>query len=724
MALAILLPVVALSVIALAILLRAEREAGQRGARETARAIALAIDREIFAAESALRVLSKSPSIVARDYDTFTRIAASARTHETAWIALFDEASSQLANTRYPDRRGARRGDPDRVPQVIASGRASVTDLALGGISRTPIIAVDVPFTLAGQGYVVTQAFLPEYFNRAFAEMAIPEGWLVGIFDSKGLTIARSRRAAEFVGKPASPRLVEAMGKAREGALRHVTRDDLEVYDFFTRPRMAEWRVAVGIPVDVLEANARRAVITAAAGILLALAAAALLAWLVGRRLVNAIAVTERAAQAVGRGGVPVASPTCVAEVDGLQRTLAGAAQQLEEARAEREAAEAERVRLLESEQQARKYAEAQNLAKDEFLAMLGHELRNPLSAISGAIAVMQSPAATHDTSQRARGVIARQSAHLARIVDDLLDVSRVMTGKIHLDLQRVDLAEAARRCVQTMGAAGKSARHEVTVETESAWIDADTTRLDQVICNLLANAFKYTPEGGHVRVRVRPDDGHATLEVADDGIGIEPALLPRIFDIFVQGAASLDRGDGGLGLGLALVQRLVHMHGGNVAAESAGRGKGSRFVLTFPRLAPPERREESAAAQAAAGARILVVDDHADARAMLRMMLELLGHAVTEAGDGVAAIETARNEAFDLALVDIGLPGIDGYEVARRLRADATTRALPLIALTGYGQDEDRRRALDAGFDEHLVKPVEPRSLEEAIARFARAAR
>jgi CheY-like chemotaxis protein/anti-sigma regulatory factor (Ser/Thr protein kinase) len=256
-----------------------------------------------------------------------------------------------------------------------------------------------------------------------------------------------------------------------------------------------------------------------------------------------------------------------------------------------------------------------------------------------------------------------------------------------------------------------------VTVRSVPAWIDADVTRLDQVICNLLINAAKYTPDGGRIEAEVRIEEGDAVLMVRDNGVGIPRELLPRIFDVFVQGNASLDRGQGGLGLGLSLVERLTRMHGGTVEARSEGEGRGSEFRLRFPRMPAPAPRQESARAGPGHGKlRILLVDDHEDARGTTRMLLEILGHQVVEAADGHLALERAADAAPDVAVVDIGLPGIDGYEVARRIRANPSVARLPLIALTGYGQDDDRRRALEAGFDEHLVKPVDPAALMKAI--------
>jgi CheY-like chemotaxis protein/two-component sensor histidine kinase len=373
---------------------------------------------------------------------------------------------------------------------------------------------------------------------------------------------------------------------------------------------------------------------------------------------------------------------------------------------------------LFESEQAARQLAEQQNRAKDEFLAMLGHELRNPLSAISGAVALMKAPSAQEDHRQHARDVISRQVQHLSRVVDDLLDLSRVMTGKIVLEFAPVDLAQAVANCLSAMRAAGRTGEHEVRIDLQPAWVNGDATRIEQVVGNLLSNAFKYTPPEGCIEVKVAADEAEAVLTVRDTGLGIPKRLLPHVFDVFVQGDQSLERAKGGLGIGLALVQRLVGLHGGSVQAESAGDGRGSLFTVRLPRIAAPEIAADAKTAVASPRQRlrVLVVDDHEDSRTMLRLLLEQTGHEAVEAVDGIDGVQLALSRRPDVAIVDIGLPGINGYEVARRLRQLPRSRPIALIALTGYGQDEDRRRALQVGFDRHLVKPVDAERLKLAL--------
>jgi signal transduction histidine kinase/CheY-like chemotaxis protein len=374
---------------------------------------------------------------------------------------------------------------------------------------------------------------------------------------------------------------------------------------------------------------------------------------------------------------------------------------------------------------------------RDQFLAMLGHELRNPLATIVNAMGVLDVACPVRDETEREhREIIARQTRHLARLVDDLLDVERITTGKITLRLERVDLGALARRAAQAVEGSARAQRHELAVDVppHPVLVRGDPIRLEQVVNNLLTNAIKYTPPGGRITVGVGlAGGGQAELRVADNGMGIARELLPRVFDLFAQAERSLDRAQGGLGIGLTLVRSLVDMHGGTVAARSEGPDRGTEFTVRLPLLpapagaaappaAPAAARGAAPAASAAArapadGRRVLVVEDHEDARRSLQRLLQLWGHTVHVAADGPAGVSLAAAVRPNIALVDIGLPGLDGYEVARRIRAEAGSGVL-LIALTGYGQPEDQARARAAGFDVHLVKPITADRLAQTLER------
>ncbi len=378
-----------------------------------------------------------------------------------------------------------------------------------------------------------------------------------------------------------------------------------------------------------------------------------------------------------------------------------------------------ERARLLESEREARTAAEEANRAKDEFLAVLGHELRNPLGAIATAAHVLERVSKPDEIAARAREVIARQAKALGRMVDDLLEVNRVLTGKILLDRRALDLADAVRRALATLSGAGRVEQHVLRVEVDPVWVEADAGRLEQVIVNLLDNALKYTPPGGAIHVSLAHEGGAAVLRVRDSGVGISADLLPRIFEPFVQGELASHRARGGLGIGLAVVRRLVELHGGSVEAASDGPDRGSTFTLRLPaapRPLPPAPRPERVR-PAGPPRRVLIVEDDDDMRAMLRQLLELAGHEVHDAADAATAIEVDAAVRPEVVLIDIGLPGIDGWELARRLRRTPRRRPPVLVAVTGLARPSERERSLAAGFDRHLVKPVDPAMLAEVLA-------
>jgi signal transduction histidine kinase len=376
--------------------------------------------------------------------------------------------------------------------------------------------------------------------------------------------------------------------------------------------------------------------------------------------------------------------------------------------------------RQLTREMEERRAVERTSNAKDEFLAMLGHELRNPLSAISSAAALLGLPGA--ENNSRARTIIQRQSQHLSRIVDDLLDLSRTMSGKILLNRKPLNLAALVSTCLDTFRATGRTAGYNLQAEMPPAWVDADPTRLEQVVCNLIDNALKYTPQGGTIDIATELDGDNVVLTVSDSGVGIGPDLLPHVFDVFVQGTISLDRAQGGLGIGLSLVRKLIELHGGSVKALSDGNANGSSFVVRLPRVEAPHTPAHvpHTVAEGTTKPRVLLIEDNDDGREMMASMLNAYDYQVVQAPDGHAGVAAASASLPDVALVDIGLPGIDGYEVARRLRQNPQTASMRLIALTGYGLAEDQRRVLDAGFDLHLVKPVDLRLLLDALGEQA----
>jgi signal transduction histidine kinase/ActR/RegA family two-component response regulator len=392
---------------------------------------------------------------------------------------------------------------------------------------------------------------------------------------------------------------------------------------------------------------------------------------------------------------------------------------QLEENRVE----EAKQVQLRLQEQTAA--LQEADRRKNEFLAMLAHELRNPLAPIRNAVQILHRKGSPEPEPRWAREVIERQVEQMTRMVEDLLDVSRITQGKLKLQKEPVELARVVARAVEMVRPLLDARRHRLTVQVPSdpLWLEADPPRLVQVVGNLLTNAAKYTNEGGEISLTAERQESEAILKVKDSGIGIPAELLPRLFEPFMQEERSLDRENGGLGIGLALVRSLVDLHGGRVQAFSGGRGQGSEFVVCLParnetppasaETKPPSRGEKTH------GRRVLVVDDNVDSAESLALLLRVTGHEVRTAHNGPAALETAQAFAPEIVLLDIGLPRMDGLEVARRMRQDLGLTNALLVAMTGYGQDEDRRRSQEAGFNAHLVKPVDLDELNEFLEHY-----
>ena len=409
-------------------------------------------------------------------------------------------------------------------------------------------------------------------------------------------------------------------------------------------------------------------------------------------------------------------------ELESLNLTLKRANTDLEQTNRVLQGEVAERARAEAALKEADRH-------KDEFLAVLAHELRNPLAPIRNAVEIMRRSALTDPQLAWSRDVIERQVKHLTRLVDDLLDVSRITRGNINLSREAVAVTTIVARAIETIQPLMAEQRHELTVNMadEALEVEGDLTRLTQVLGNLLNNAAKYTDPGGSISVSARRVSTDVEIRVLDNGIGIPPELLPRLFQLFTQVDGAAHRAQGGLGIGLALVRQLIQMHGGSVTAYSQGPGHGSEFLIRLPLRMKAFRGDSPTSLNGPVvpprdagkqGRRILLADDNRDALDSLATLLQCDGHEVHTAGDGAEALEVAAECHPDVVLLDIGMPKLDGYEVARRIRAEPWGKNTVLIALTGWGQDEDRRRSREVGFDSHLVKPLDPEALATLLAR------
>ncbi|HKQ24821.1 MAG TPA: ATP-binding protein [Burkholderiales bacterium] len=375
-------------------------------------------------------------------------------------------------------------------------------------------------------------------------------------------------------------------------------------------------------------------------------------------------------------------------------------------------------------EREQEQYADALadlNSRKDQFLAMLSHELRNPLLPIVNAVQILKKKDNQGSVQDHARDIIERQVTQLIRLVDDLMDAARVSSGRVHLQLEKIAVNGAVERAVDTIRHLIDQRRHELTVSLPPPpiWLHVDGSRLEQIIVNLLGNAAKYTEDGGHIWLSVEQKDEECVLRVRDTGVGISPELLPRVFDLFTQAERSLDRSQGGLGIGLALVQQLVSLHGGRIDVHST-LGQGSEFVVTLPVAPSLGAQPDSVFSKTTSTIRplrVLIVDDNVDMVESMAMLLNTLGHDVRKAYDGSASLEAALDFRPHVALLDIGLPGLDGYQVATRIREQPALRDVVLVAMSGYGHDLVRRRSPGAEFNHHLTKPADFKKLTEILA-------
>jgi signal transduction histidine kinase len=707
---AIALPLLVLSAILIGALDRSQRRDTRDHVLRTLRALSEAIDGELRVSLAALDVLARSPVLTDRDLPAFQEELQGTAT-QLGWVSavLIDRSGQPLVTTVHALGTAGlpSLADRDYVQEVLRTGRPTISNLIPAGrLSGQPRVVLAVPVLRDGRArYVLLAGISPERLHQLLRAQTLPPGWRWGLNDRRGVIITSTSTPDPFTGQPVTDRMARASATATEGWFRNVSRDGAAVYAAFYKSPLSGWVSVALVPQAAVDGQANRTLLAMVGGALVVLAAGGFGARWLGRRLAAEVDSFRDAAVAMRHGETPALPPAHLDELRAAREALRETAERLAVQTTERCALLAE--------------AERANAAKDEFLAMLGHELRNPLGAIIAAVALLDRIGKQDEAAVAARAIIHRQSKHLTRMVDDLLDVGRATSGKIRLDRRSVELGALVQRTLDTLIATGRAVDHRPQLSIEAVWISADPTRIAQIVVNLVENAMKFTPRGGTIRIAVRCEGDTAMLEVADTGQGIEPELLPRIFEPFTQGDQTLARSRGGLGLGLTLARRLVELHGGTIQAASGGAGQGATIAVRLPRIEPPALTPARAlpAEAPVAAKRILVIDDHDDSRDTIERLLAFDGHKIIGAADGPGGIERAVAFEPDVIIVDIGLPGLDGYEVARRLRALTLPYRPRLIALTGYGQPEDRRRAEEAGFDAHLVKPAYSDTLRAAIS-------
>lgn len=695
----------------------------QRAALELSRAIGIAIDAELRSSLSLLdNVATASQLEDLRAADLAAQFLPAARrlADQQGWrnILLADPAGRIVLQSAEGGSQLSAAVEPASLRQAIGT-RAAVVGRVARGPRNQDAFAVRVPVQKGDQLRFVLSGVIPtERVLAVVTQQRVAPAWVVGVFDQDGNRVARTLASPSPRYSPTLEALVKASG-GLEGAGRTYTLEGVPSHTGFTRLRDSGWIVAVGIPVAEAQADFVRLISAVGGGTALSLALLAWLAWRMARGISGPIEELKQAAGALGSGQRVTLPQLGVQELDAVAQALRQAGDERADADARRTRVEAEREQLLVRLAEALRQAEQANRNKDEFLALLGHELRNPLAPITNALTLMQLKGDAATAPERA--IVQRQLKYVTRLVDDLLDASRITSKRFRITqeaLQPVPVLEQALAALQPLPGR-RQLDFRADAAARAAWVRADEARLVQVFNNVLGNAIKFTGDDGRIEVRAQLRGEHITFVFRDDGIGMAPEARARAFDLFFQ-APSGDRAvNGGLGLGLAIVKSLVEMHGGEVGAESAGPQQGTTVTLSLP-VSTPAAAEAGLAppVAAVAGVRVLVVDDNKDAADTLGTLLDISGYTSRVVYTPQDALRAAPEFAPQVAILDIGLPGMTGYELARELRGANPPFTGRLVALTGYGQEQDVRNALDAGFDAHLTKPVAPEELLGLLAK------
>jgi len=703
-----LLPIVAFGVFMTAQFWNLQRDAYQEQYLERVRALRLALDTEFDGTIRTLQSLAQSPALDASSIDDFRERLQRVINTQPGWsmFGMIDADGTTRLVVHKPSFTTQVTADPRTTAAVVATRAPAVSNLLVSADGQAYVTFIAVPVI---RGPDVKSVLYVGIEHKGWLDFLrrypIDSRATLTLADRDGLIIARTLSDERWVGKQSGPTFWDRARASPEGAFRNPSLEGPSFYSAFSRSTVSGWTLGTGVPQSEVEQDLRGSTLLTLGGFAGAALLALVLAFFFGRRIAGGVRGLADAARNVADPDAPAATtrPSRAArnEIEVVRTTLEESGARLRERQESLNDA-------MAREAQARAVAEHANVAKDQFLAMLGHELRNPLSAISNAAALLER---TPDPSvaARMRGIVQRQVQHLVRIVNDLLDVARVTSGKLVLTKSVVDFAVVVVQAVEGLKDAGRFAGLSLDVRVDSAPVLGDDTRLEQIAMNLIENACKYTQRGGHVEVRVAVRDDQVELCVRDDGSGIAPDLLPHVFEVFVQGERTLDRAQGGLGLGLPVVKRLVELHGGSVSALSEGFGKGSSFVVRLPLHVGRSDAVQTIVGPSPTGRLcIALVEDHLDTRESLRIVLEDEGHDVAVAHDGPSGVELIVATRPDIALVDLGMPGFDGLEVARRVRAADPDKEIRLVALSGYGGAEDRAAAFDAGFDEYMVKPFD----------------
>lgn len=729
------LPLAVMAGVSLYALIHQQRAQAERVGLELARAVATVVDAELRSSISVLESLATSTALDRGDLPEFLERARRVLQTRPHWagIQLADPTGTRLADTRLGHGPGlppiVERESFDRVVLTRAP--------TVGSLDKSPrgilLFGVRVPVVRAGTlRYVLTAAVDPEEIRAVVTRQRVPDDWVISIVDAAGRRVARSRAHQENLGGQLAPSVqaLVARGTA-EGFGVAYTLEGNRIFTPYSRLAPWGWAAVLGIPTAQVERAVYRSVAVYGGGLLLSMLVGTAAALWVARRVSRPIAGLRVAAQALGRGESPMPPATSIQEIHDVAAELVSAA-------AAREKAEVLREELLSKERHARERAEAADRAKDEFLAVLSHELRTPLNAVYGWARMLRDGQIRDDGAEQALDAIVRNANAQVQLIDDLLDVSRVITGKMRLDVGPVDLRAVVEGALDAVrpAAEAKEIRLQIVLDPRAGPIIGDSARLQQVVWNLVMNAVKFTPKGGRIQVHLQRVNSHVEIVVSDTGQGIAPEILAFVFDRFRQADSSSTRTHSGLGLGLALVKHLVELHGGTVVAQSSGEGMGATFIVKLPiaiaempASAGPRPHPGTSSIDAAVpatmrldGLRVLVVDDDPDAVMLAKAILAGAGATVRTCVSAADALRVLQDWRPVVLVSDIEMPDEDGYSLIRKVRAlgpDDGGRT-PAIALTAYGRAQDRMRSFAAGYNMHVPKPVDPAELVTIVASLA----
>jgi signal transduction histidine kinase/ActR/RegA family two-component response regulator len=716
LAIAAMTPLLVVLLVGGALVIEHERESVAREALGRARSAMSAVDAELRGSLTVLQALAASKHLAAGDLREFYEEAKRVLASQPEWlnIGLTTAARVQVIDVVLPyGKPKALDGDEESFELALKTGKPAIGNVAAGAAVAEPAIRIRMPIVQDGtMKYVLSVPIKPSSLAEVLRAQRIPPDWVIALADRNRKFIARIPEAP--VGSPVSDSFRAAIERAPEGWFAGHTLEGAATYTPYVTSELTGWVLGIAMPRSVVEAGARQAARVAAAGILIALGLALGFAFLTGKRIAAPIAALAAAGGRFGGGDdAPTPGAHRIDEISRLDRAL-------------RETARTAEERQQRLQEQATQMQQADR-RKDEFLATLAHELRNPLAPLRNAAYILRDPRTSEAESKWSRDVIERQVRHMARLLDDLLDVSRITRGRLELRKERCALAAVVGAARETSQPAIEDGSHELSVELprEEVELEADPIRLSQVLSNLLNNAARYTPSGGRIRLRAERHGRELRLTVADNGVGIPPHMLPHVFDMFSQGDSGTAQSSGGLGIGLALARGLVEAHGGTIEARSEGPGRGSEFIVRLPivrEAATPAEAPPAAAGTDTRAYRILVVDDLEENAISLAAVLRGMGHDVHTAGGGQEAVVAAARFLPQIVLLDIGMPHMNGYDACRHIRDIPGGESMLIVAVTGWGQDKDRQDSARAGFDDHLVKPVDPASLDALIQRLGRA--